>query len=155
MTSRRTFLCALGATVLFYPLQSHAEETEVIIRGGRVVNADGILTADVRITGSTIAEVGRDLQSGTGARVIDAGGMLVLPGGVDPHTHLDPPLADDLTSGSQAALLGGITTVGTFAWPRKGEDLLAALARQEARVAGQAIAGSGRRRRCTTRITMR
>ena len=113
---------------------------ELLIRGGRVVNADGVVTADVRILGQSIAEVGRNLVPGAGARVLDATGHLVMPGGIDPHTHLHPTFADDLTSGSMAALAGGITTVGTFSTPRQGESALAALDRMSATVRAEAIA---------------
>jgi dihydropyrimidinase len=114
--------------------------SELFIGGGRVVNADGVREADVRIIGASIAEVGARLVPGAGARVIDAAGRLVLPGGIDPHTHLHPSFVDDLTSGSMAALAGGITTVGTFATPDTGETPLAALDRMEARVRAEAIA---------------
>lgn len=114
--------------------------TELLIRGGRVVNADGVVEADVRIVGETIAEVGRRLVAREGGRVIEARGLLVLPGGIDPHTHLHPGFADDMTSGSMAALAGGITTVGTFSTPRQGETPLAALDRMAATVAQEAIA---------------
>ncbi len=105
-----------------------------------MVNADGVADADVRIVGATIAEVGRRLAPGDGARVIEARGMLVLPGGIDPHTHLHPGFVDDMTSGSMAALAGGITTVGTFSTPRQGESALAALDRMAATVQAEAIA---------------
>jgi dihydropyrimidinase len=113
---------------------------ETLIRGGRVVNADGVATADVRVVDATIAEVGRNLRAGAGARVIDATGHLVMPGGIDPHTHLHPSFADDLTSGSMAALAGGITTIGTFATPRQGETPLDALTRMEATIHAEAVA---------------
>ncbi|MBK6845616.1 MAG: amidohydrolase family protein [Gemmatimonadetes bacterium] len=113
---------------------------ELLIRGGRVVNADGVVTADVRIVGEQITEVGRNLTPGAGARVIEANGMLLMPGGIDPHTHLHPSFADDLTSGTQAALAGGITTVGTFSTPRRDETIVAALDRMGATVQAEAIA---------------
>lgn len=119
---------------------SRAQPRDVLIRGGRVVNADGVATADVRIVGERIAEVGRNLRPGAGAQVIEAAGKLVMPGGIDPHTHLHPSFADDLTSGSQAALAGGITTVGTFATPARGETPLDAVARMEATIRREAIA---------------
>ncbi|MBK6307367.1 MAG: amidohydrolase family protein [Gemmatimonadetes bacterium] len=114
----------------------------MLIRGGRVVNADGVVTADVRIVGEQITEVGRNLTPGAGARVIEANGMLLMPGGIDPHTHLHPSFADDLTSGTQAALAGGITTVGTFSTPRRDGDH-----RRCARPDGRDGAGGGHRRR--------
>jgi dihydropyrimidinase len=90
--------------------------------------------------GETIAEVGSGLKPAPGARVIEAAGRLVVPGGIDPHTHLHPSFVDDLTSGSMAALAGGITTVGTFANVEKGEAPLAAVERMAGRVRAEAIA---------------
>ncbi len=115
-------------------------DDELLIRGGRVVNADGVMNADVRVAGQSIVQVARNLTPGPGARVIDARGHLVMPGGIDPHTHLQPGFADDLTSGSMAALAGGITTIGTFSAPRQGEGALAALDRMSAAVRAAAIA---------------
>jgi len=116
------------------------QPSEVLVRGGRVVNADGIAEVDIRVVGATIAEVGRGLRVSAGARVIEARGRLVIPGGIDPHTHLQPAFVDDLTTGSRAALAGGITTVGTFSSPRREETLLTALDRMEGVVREQAIA---------------
>lgn len=135
----RTTMAAALATSLG-PRRAMPGASEVLIRGGRVVNADGIATADVRVVDATITEVGPGLRPGPGARVIDATNRLVMPGGIDPHTHLHPSFADDLTSGSMAALAGGITTVGTFATPRQGETALAALDRMAATVGADAIA---------------
>jgi dihydropyrimidinase len=116
------------------------QATELLIRGGRVVNATGSVDADVRIVAESIAEIGPGLAPGPGARVIDAAGKLVIPGGIDPHTHLHPPFADDLTTGSAAALAGGITTVGTFAFPGRDETMLQAVDRMTQVVREQAIA---------------
>lgn len=114
--------------------------SELLIRGGRVVNADGVREADVRIVGETIAEVGPRLGPAPGTRVIEARNHLVMPGGIDPHTHLHPSFADDLTSGSMAAIAGGVTTVGTFANVEKGEEPLAAMKRMAGRIRTEAIA---------------
>ena len=94
---------------------------EVLIRRGRVVNADGEREADVRIVGETIAEVGNNLRPAANTRIVEAAGRLLLPGGIDPHTHLHPSFADDLTSGSMAALAGGITTRPRDLCQRNGE----------------------------------
>ncbi len=118
---------------------SQAQQGEIFIRGGRVVNADGSVDADVRIVGDVIAEIGANLRPGAGARVIDASGHLVMPGGVDPHTHLHPPFLDTLTTGSHAAAAGGITTIGTFAYPRSGEGVLEALSRFSQQVSSETI----------------
>lgn len=146
--SRREALRALavGCVAVALPDASSGALTrqhlagEIVIRGGRVVNADGVREADLRIVGETIAEIGARLRPGPDARVVDATGRLVLPGGIDPHTHLHPSFVDDLTSGSMAALAGGITTVGTFAGARQGETVLDALDRLAALVRTEAIA---------------
>lgn len=134
-----TLAHALGALAATSRAEDR-EASELLIRGGRVVNADGIVEADVRIVEATITEVGRGLAPRAGTRLIDARGKLVLPGGIDPHTHLHPGFADDLTSGSMAALAGGITTVGTFSTPRQGETPLTALDRMADTVQAEAIA---------------
>jgi dihydropyrimidinase len=114
--------------------------TRLLIRGGRVVNTDGTRAADVLIEGERIANVAGSISAPAGARIIDARGKLVIPGGIDPHTHLQPAFVDDLTSGSRAALAGGITTVGTFSALRRDESPEAALDRMTALVQQQAIA---------------
>jgi dihydropyrimidinase len=123
------------------------QPTELIIRNGLVVTAVGRTDADLRIRNGTITEIGRNLAAATGARVIDAAGMLVLPGGVDPHVHLTPTPtattlkgADDYTSASRAALAGGTTTIGNFINQAANTDLRATLADATELVKKQAIA---------------
>ena len=99
----------------------------VLIQGGRIVTADSDFIGDVFIVGETVVALGQDLASSIPAaaaadRVIDARGRLVLPGGIDPHTHLDMPFggttsADDFESGTIAAAFGGTTTLIDFAIP--------------------------------------
>ena len=117
-----------------------AQPAELLIRRGRVVNAEGARDADVRVVGETITEIGANLRPSANARIIEAGGKLVLPGGIDPHTHLHPSFVDDFTSGSMAALAGGITTVGTFANATAKETLIDAIDRMAARVRNESIA---------------
>ncbi len=123
------------------PAQPGAQQQapETLIRGGRIINADSSQTADVRILGDVIAEVAPDLAAGTEARVINATGHLVIPGGIDPHTHMQGAFVDDLTTGTSPALAGGITTVGTFAYPRDGETAVEAMDRCLAEVSVSAI----------------
>lgn len=144
--SRRSMIrsLALGAAGLSVrPLvaagESEPQPRELLIRGGRVVNADGARDADVRITDGVISEVAPGLTPGSGARVFDASGMLVLPGGIDPHTHLQPSFVDDFTTGSRAALAGGVTTVGTFAYARNDETCVQAVNRLNEQVRTDAI----------------
>lgn len=110
-------------------LREWQQTSEIVIQGGRVVNADSSELADVRIIGEQVVELRRGLTAGAGARVIDATDRLVIPGGIDPHTHMQPPFVDDLTTGTMAAVAGGITTVGTFAYPRDGENAVEAMDR--------------------------
>jgi dihydropyrimidinase len=111
----------------------------LLLRGARLVTAEGQQDADIRIEGETVAEVGPDLEPGE-AEVIEARGLLALPGGIDPHTHLSPPWADDFESGSRAALAGGITTIGCMTAPKEGEGLVDAVEREESRARREALA---------------
>ncbi len=122
---------------------------DLIIRDGLIATADGVYTGDIRIRGETIAEIGEQLRrEADDGDEIDAQGMLVLPGGVDPHVHLTTPPStpvaerwvDDLTSGSQAALAGGVTTLGNMSLPLPGETPLDTLRRERRHVEQQAIA---------------
>lgn len=134
---RRQALHALAALGL--PLSPQSQTSGVLIRGGRIVTAEGQRDADVRIEGETIVEVAPRLEP-RGETVLDATDLLVLPGGIDPHAHLSPPWADDFESGSRAALAGGITSIGCMVSPREGETLADALTREEERAGREAIA---------------
>jgi dihydropyrimidinase len=97
-----------------------------IISGGRVVTGSQSLETDVLIEGETIEALGSFADAHTDRR-LDAAGKLVLPGGVDPHTHLETPLkgtvtADDFYSGTVAAALGGTTSIIDFPVQSKGQD---------------------------------
>ena len=100
----------------------------ILITGGTVVNADFSEKADVLVDDGKIVAVGHNLK---GVRVVDATGCYVMPGGVDPHTHLEMPFmgttsADDFESGTKAGLAGGTTMVVDFCLPAPGESLLKA-----------------------------
>ena len=102
-----------------------------LIKNGTVVNADGSAKMDVLIEGERIAAVGADIDA-SGHSVVDASGLLVMPGGIDVHTHLDMPFggttsADDYTTGTQAAAVGGTTTVIDFALQNQKSTLKDAL----------------------------
>ena len=104
--------------------------TMKIIAGGIVVTAEGEARADVLIDGETIAAVGLDLDAG-GAEVIDASGAYVMPGGIDPHTHMELPFmgtvaSEDFFSGTTAAAVGGTTSVIDFVIPGPQQDVLEA-----------------------------
>lgn len=100
-----------------------------VIKNGTVVTADLTYAADVLIDGETIIEIGPNLSGDT---VLDATGCYVMPGGIDPHTHLEMPFmgtysTDDFESGTRAALAGGTTMVVDFCLPSPGQSLLEAL----------------------------
>jgi dihydropyrimidinase len=99
---------------------------DCVVRGGTVVTASDAYRADIGIRAGRIAAVGQNL---TGAQTVDAGGLLVLPGGVDTHCHIEQLRAEGGTdeetfaSGSHAALLGGTTTAITFSTQFKGHPI--------------------------------
>ena len=97
-----------------------------LIKNGTIVTADRTYKADVLIEGESITAIGNDLK---GDKVIDATGCYIMPGGIDPHTHLDMPFmgtnsADDYESGTKAALSGGTTMVVDFCIPGNGQRLM-------------------------------
>ncbi len=90
----------------------------LLLKSGTLITASETFNADILIEGEKISQVGADL-SAPGAQVIDARGKLILPGGVDPHTHFDLPMfgtvsSDDHYTGHKAAAFGGTTTVIDF-----------------------------------------
>jgi len=89
-----------------------------LIKNGTLITATETFEADILIDGETIAQIGKDLQYPS-ADIIDATGKLIMPGGVDPHVHLDLPMfgtvsSDDHYTGHKAAAFGGTTTVMDF-----------------------------------------
>ena len=107
--------------------------TATVIRNGRIVTAVDDYTADILMEDGRVRMIGTDLPVGEGVAEHDAAGLLVLPGGVDVHTHLDwdfgpARTADTFYTGSQAAAFGGTTTVVDFAAQVKGTSPLAGLA---------------------------
>jgi dihydropyrimidinase len=109
-----------------------------LIKGGKLVTAEGTFFGDILIEGEKIAQIGQNQQA-AGAEIVDASGKFITPGGVDPHTHFDLPMfgtvcSDDHYTGHKAAAFGGTTTVMDFvsfdfpslhesvqAWHRKAE----------------------------------
>ncbi len=90
-----------------------------LIKNGTLVTASETFQADVLIEGEKIVRLGLDLEPASAEKVVDAAGKLVLPGGVDPHTHFDLPMfgtvsSDDHYTGHKAAAFGGTTTVMDF-----------------------------------------
>jgi dihydropyrimidinase len=104
---------------------------KTIIRGGTVVNADRAFRADVLCDGDKIVAVGENLEVPSGAKVIDAGGQYVMPGGIDPHTHMNLPFMgtvtqDDFYTGTAAGLAGGTTSIIDFVIPAPKQNLIEA-----------------------------
>jgi dihydropyrimidinase len=117
---------------------------DLVVRGGTVVTAEGRARVDVGVRDGRVAALGVDLP---GARTLDAEGRFVLPGGVDPHVHLnfeitdgEPGWADDYESGSEAALAGGVTTLGNMAFVLPWETIADRVRAETAAVARDAIA---------------
>src|SRR5712692_5122404 len=105
---------------------------DTIIANGRVVTATDTYAAGVAITDGKIAAIGRDLPRQNAARVLEAAGKFVFPGGIDVHTHLDMPFggttsSDDFETGTRAAAFGGTTTIIDFAIQAKGTRMRDAL----------------------------
>ena len=113
----------------------------VLFKGGTIVNATGRYVADVFADGDKIKTIGTDLDN-PADEVVDAKGHYILPGAIDPHTHLCMPFMgtyaqDDYETGTIAAACGGVTCVVDFDLQQKGETLLEALERKKALAEGK------------------
>src|SRR5260370_601423 len=101
---------------------------DTVIRNGTVVTATDTCLADVGINGDKVTAIAAQLPTENATRIQDATGCLVIPGGIDVHTHLDMPFggttsADDFQTGTIAAAFGGTTTLIDFAIQYKGQTL--------------------------------
>jgi dihydropyrimidinase len=119
----------------------------VLIKNGRVVTAADDYVADVFIDGERVTMIGESLDLDAD-RVIDATGKYLLPGCVDPHTHLDMPFGgtvtiDDVESGQTAAAFGGTTCHVDFCIQGKGQTFADALAGWHAKAAGKQVIDMG------------
>lgn len=125
---------------------------DLVIRGGTVGTAADTVRADIGVRGGRIVAIAEHLTDGD--RVIDAGGRLVLPGGVDAHCHLDQPqapglasagavMADGFRTGSISAAFGGTTTIMPFCVQHRGESLAAAVTDYHRRADGQTVIDYG------------
>jgi dihydropyrimidinase len=119
------------------------DEFDLVVRGGTVATAGDVTVCDIGVRAGRIAALGSRL--GKGAQEIDADGLIVTPGGVDAHCHLDQPMsdgsvmADDFESGTVSAAFGGTTTVVPFACQMKGQSLRAAVEEYHQRANGRAV----------------
>lgn len=103
----------------------------VLIRGGTIVTADRSYRADVLAAEGRIVAIGEGIEAPTGAETVDAGGCYVMPGGIDPHTHMELPFmgtvaSEDFFSGTTAAVCGGTTMIIDFVIPNPKQDVMEA-----------------------------
>lgn len=113
------------------PVHIKSAQNRLLIKGGKVVNDDREFMADVFVENGKIKEVGENLIVPGGTKTIDAKGKLVIPGGIDTHTHLEfyfmgTRTADDFYTGTRAALAGGTTTVMNFVIENRDMSLIEA-----------------------------
>ncbi len=115
----------------------------VLIKNGRIITVADDFTGDIFIEGEFIKAIGIDLNVNA-AQHIDASGMLIFPGGIDPHVHLAMPFmgtysSDDYETGTRAALFGGTTTVIDFVLQTQGHSLREALGEWQSRATGNVV----------------
>jgi dihydropyrimidinase len=115
----------------------------ILIKNGRVITATDDYVADVYIEGEIIKAIGKNLNV-QADKEIDAKGKLVMPGGIDPHVHLDMPFmgtysSDNYETGTRAALFGGTTTVIDFILQTQGKSLQSALQEWQGRSDNNAV----------------
>ena len=118
-----------------------------LLKNGTAVTATHTRQTDILIEGEQITAIGPNLAT-EAETIINAEGLLILPGGIDPHTHLQLPFfstvsADDFYTGHKAALFGGTTSHIDFATQRKGQTLHEALARWHKKAEGKAVMDYG------------
>ncbi|WP_420547602.1 dihydropyrimidinase [Curvivirga sp.] len=103
----------------------------ILIKGGTVVTAEQEMRADVYCEDGVIKAVGENLEAPAGAEVVDAGGQYVMPGGIDPHTHMQLPFmgtvaSEDFETGTAAAMAGGTTMIIDFVIPNPQQRIMEA-----------------------------
>ncbi len=116
---------------------------KTLLKNGRIITAADDYVADILIDGESIVAIGKDLQM-QADKTIDASGLLVMPGGIDPHVHLEMPFmgtfsSDSYETGTRAALHGGTTCVIDFILQKQGNSLRAALDEWSGRATGNAV----------------
>jgi dihydropyrimidinase len=130
--SAASVLTCLAFTLMMQSSAAMAQPTgDLVIHNGLIINANGRMAADIRISGEKIVEIAPKIVAAPGAREIDASGKFLMPGIIDTHTHMPldvsvPPTAkgnqDNIITGGMAALAGGVTLLGDFIAIRNGED---------------------------------
>lgn len=121
-----------AAPVKKVPIHLQSSQNRLLIKHGKVVNAHEIIDADVYIEDGIIKELGKNLIIPGGTRILDVRGLYVMPGGIDPHTHLEfenikgIKTVDDFYQGTKAAIAGGTTMIMDFVFPENGESLIEA-----------------------------
>ena len=103
----------------------------VLIKGGTIVTADQSFRGDVLCVDGKIAAIGEKLDAPAKSEVVDAGGQYVMPGGIDPHTHMQLPFmgtvaSDDFYTGTAAGLAGGTTMIIDFVIPNPKQRIMEA-----------------------------
>jgi dihydropyrimidinase len=118
---------------------------DTVIRNGTIVTSTDTYVADIGIADEKISAIATQLPAENAARILDASNLLVFPGGIDVHTHLDMPFggttsADDFETGTTAAAFGGTTTLIDFAIQYKGQTLRHAFDTWMQKAQGKAVA---------------
>lgn len=120
---------------------------KTLIKNGRIVTAVDDYRADILIEDGQVSLIGKTLDI-EADKVIDASGKLVIPGGIDPHTHMELPFggtysSDDFFTGTSAAAYGGTTTIIDFAVQNKGESMLLGVDKWHEKAQGKAVIDYG------------
>ncbi|MCK5325601.1 MAG: amidohydrolase family protein, partial [Woeseiaceae bacterium] len=103
----------------------------VLIKGGTVVNADRSFRADILCENGLVSAIQETIEAPKNVTVVDAGGQYVMPGGIDPHTHMQLPFmgtvtSEDFETGTAAGLAGGTTMIIDFVIPGPQQDVMEA-----------------------------